>query len=153
MNILVIEDSRFLRALIVKTLTRAGYAVIAVADGEEGLLEARASRPSLILLDMMLPGLDGTSVLRALKQDPSTAPIPVVVMTGLSQRNAARLIQAGAATYLEKTLLKLDESADALIPVVESILGPAVRSEERRSGTVASVVTEDPESSSKERVR
>ena len=59
MNILVIDDSRFLRGLISKTLARAGYAVTALADGEEGVLAARATRPSLILLDMMLPGLDG----------------------------------------------------------------------------------------------
>ena len=122
MNILVIEDSRFLRALISKTLTRAGYAVTAVSDGEKGILAARAEHPSLILLDMMLPGLDGTSVLRALKEDAVTALIPVVVMSGLSQRNEARLKQAGAAAYVEKTLLRLDERADALIPVVESAI-------------------------------
>ena len=123
MNVLVIEDSRFIRGLVSKTLTRAGYAVTAVADGEEGVLAARASHPSLILLDMMLPGLDGTCVLKALKQDASTAQIPVIVMTGLSQRNEAKLMKAGAAAYIEKTLLKLDESADALISVVEHAIG------------------------------
>jgi two-component system cell cycle response regulator DivK len=123
MNILLIEDSRFMRGLVTKTLTRAGYEVTAVADGEEGVLAARAVHPALILLDMMLPGLDGTCVLRKLKQDALTAHIPVVVMTGLSQRNEARLKKAGAAAYIEKTLLRLDESADALIPVVESTIG------------------------------
>jgi DNA-binding response OmpR family regulator len=123
MNILVIEDSRFLRTIVARTLTRAGYAVTAVADGEQGVLAARTDNPSLILLDMMLPGLDGTSVLKALKQDTLTARIPVIVMTGLSQRNEAKLRSAGAAAYIEKTLLKLDESADALIPVIESIIG------------------------------
>lgn len=123
MNILVIEDSRFMRGLVTKTLTRAGYAVTAVAHGEEGVPAARAGHPALILLDMMLPGLDSTCVLRALKQDALTAHIPVVAMTGLSQRNEARLKEAGAAAYIEKTLLRLDESADALIPVVESIIG------------------------------
>jgi CheY-like chemotaxis protein len=123
MNILVIDDSRFLRGLISKTLARAGYAVTALADGEEGVLAARATRPSLILLDMMLPGLDGTSVLKALKLDPLTAQIPVIVMTGLSQWNAAKLKEAGAAACVEKTALKLDESADALLPLIENAIG------------------------------
>ena len=128
MNVLVIEDSRFLRTLVTKTLTRAGYAVTAVADGEEGVLAARAEHPSLILLDMMLPGLDGTCVLKALKQDALTAQIPVIVMTGLSQRNEAKLKKAGAAAYFEKALLKLDESADALIPVVQNAIGTSPQS-------------------------
>jgi two-component system chemotaxis response regulator CheY len=122
MNILVIEDSRFLRAAIEKGLTRAGYAVTAVADGAAGVRVATASRPSLILLDMMLPGLDGTSVLRALKQEPSTAKIPVVVLTGLSQRNEGKLKKAGAAVYIEKSALELEKNADALIRVVENTL-------------------------------
>jgi CheY-like chemotaxis protein len=153
-NILVIEDSRFLRALIVKTLTRAGHALSAVADGAQGVLMARASRPSLILLDMILPGLDGTSVLKQLKQDPSTAQIPVIVVTTLSQANAGKLKKAGAAAYIEKALFRLDESAEALIPVVEDTIGArsrnSVRSEERHSETVASLETEDPEPPSNE---
>jgi CheY-like chemotaxis protein len=154
MNVLVIEDSRFLRGLISKTLTLAGYSVTAVADGEAGVLEARASLPSLILLDMMLPGLDGTRVLKALKEDASTAKIPVIVMTGLSQRNAAKLKKAGAVAFIEKTQLKLDESADALIPIIEKTIGPPspnpVRSAERRAEAVAGLEMHERQSPSKE---
>lgn len=126
MKILLIEDSRFLRVAIERIMSKAGHSVTGVADGCEGLDEARTSPPALILLDMMLPGLDGTGVLKALKQDPSTAQIPVIVLTGLSQRNEAKLKDAGAAAYIEKSSLNLEQNADALIQSVESVLKRSV---------------------------
>lgn len=126
MSILVIEDSRFLRTAIERILAKAGYSVTGVADGREGLLAARTGSPKLILLDMMLPGLDGTGVLKALKQDTSTAHIPVIVLTGLSQRNETTLKNAGAAAYIEKSSLDLMENANALIESVESVLRQSV---------------------------
>lgn len=123
MKILLIEDSRFLRLAIEKLLTKGGYEVTGVADGLEGLRAARAMPPQLILLDMMLPGLDGTGVLKRLKLDPLTAQIPVVVLTGLSQMNETRLKEAGAAAYLEKSSLNLENNADSLIRAVERVLG------------------------------
>jgi CheY-like chemotaxis protein len=122
MKILLIEDSRFLRIAIEKILSKAGYSVTGVADGREGLQAARTNLPALILLDMMLPGLDGTGVLKALKQDASTAQIPVIVLTGLSQRNEAKLKEAGAAAYVEKSTLDLEENAAVLVQSVERVL-------------------------------
>ena len=124
MKILLIEDSRFLRSVIEKTLGRAGYEVTGVADGQEGLRVARASAPNLILLDMMLPGLDGTSVLKELKKEASTARIPVIVLTGLSQVNETKLRKAGAAAYFEKSSLNLEKNGDALLRAIESCVGP-----------------------------
>ncbi len=126
MKILLIEDSRFLRIAIERVMTRAGHSVIGVADGREGLHAALTDSPELILLDMMLPGLDGTGVLKALKQDASTAQIPVIVLTGLSQKNEAKLKHDGAAAYIEKSSLDLEHNADALILSVESVLGRSV---------------------------
>lgn len=123
MNILLIEDSRFLRAAIEKSLVRAGHEVTSIADGREALATVRRSRPALILLDMMLPGLDGTCVLRELKRDASTSHIPVVVLSGLSQKNEARLKKAGAAAYIEKSSLALEKNPDALAQAVASVLG------------------------------
>jgi len=123
MSILVIEDSRFLRVAIERSLVKAGYSVTATANGEEGVQLARAHTPALILLDMMLPGLDGTCVLKALKQDETTKTIPVVVLSGLSQRNETKLKKAGAAIYIEKSALNLERNADALIRIVEDALG------------------------------
>jgi CheY-like chemotaxis protein len=122
MKILLIEDSRFLRIAIERILTRAGHSVTGVADGRDGLHAALTSPPALILLDMMLPGLDGTGFLKALKQDASTAQIPVIVLTALSQKNEEKLKNAGAAAYIEKSSLDLDQNAAALIQTVESVL-------------------------------
>lgn len=126
MKILLIEDSRFLRVAIERVLARAGHSVTGVADGRAGLQAARTSPPALILLDMMLPGLDGTGVLKALKQDASTAQIPVIVLTGLSRKNEAKLKNAGAVAYIEKSSLNLEQNANALIQSVESVLKRSV---------------------------
>ncbi len=125
-KILLIEDSHFLRIAIERLLTKEGYSVTGVADGREGLQAARTSPPALILLDMMLPGLDGTGVLKVLKQDESTAHIPVIVLTALSQINEGKLKDAGAAAYIEKSTLNLEENADVLIQRVESVLRRSV---------------------------
>lgn len=125
MKILLIEDSRFLRLAIEKILTKEGHSVTGVADGLEGLRAARTSTPALILLDMMLPGLDGIGVLKALKKDASTAQIPVIVLTGLAQKNEEKLKNAGATAYVEKSSLNFEENAGALIQSIESVFGHA----------------------------
>lgn len=134
MKILLIEDSHFLRIAIERVLAKAGHSVTGVADGREGLYAARTSPPALILLDMMLPGLDGTGVLRALKQDASTAQIPVIVLTGLSKRNEAKLKNAGAAAYIEKSSLDLEQNVDALVQSVENVLRRSVAVSGSRTG-------------------
>ena len=122
MKILLIEDSRFLRAAIERLLVQAGHEVAGMADGREALLAARRSAPAVIFLDMMLPGLEGTCVLKELKQDPSTSHIPVIVLTGLSQENEPRLRKSGAAGYIQKSSLHL-ENADALLKAIASAVG------------------------------
>jgi CheY-like chemotaxis protein len=122
MTILVIEDSRFLRLALERILVRAGYYVIAVGDGQEGLLRARDNRPDLILLDMMLPTLEGTEVLRQLKQDPITKLIPVIVLSGLSQKNEEKLKTAGAVAYFEKSLLNLDKDGSSLVQAMQNVV-------------------------------
>jgi CheY-like chemotaxis protein len=126
MKILLIEDSRFLRSAMEKILSKAGHSVTGVADGREGLVAASADLPALILLDMMLPGLDGTAVLKALKKDPATAKIPVIVLTGLSQKNESKLMDAGAAAYIEKSKLNLETNAEDLIQSVQNVLNKSV---------------------------
>ena len=123
MKILLIEDSRFLRAAMERSLVKAGHEITTIADGREAMLAARRSLPALILLDMMLPGLDGTGVLKELKQDASTSHIPVIVLTGLSQKNEAKLKKAGAAAYIEKAALDLEKNPDALVQAIAGALG------------------------------
>jgi len=118
MKILLVDDSKLQRVLVQRILIKAGYEVILAADGEEGLQAARQNSPDLILLDMMLPRLDGVGVLEALKKDPKMAHIPVIVMTGLSQRNEEKLKSAGAASFYQKSELGVEKGADALLHLV-----------------------------------
>lgn len=121
MKILLVDDSKMQRVVVQRILVKAGYEVILAADGEEGLQLARQGSPDLILLDMMLPRLDGVGVLEALKKDPRMAPIPVIVMTGLSQRNEEKLKGAGAASFYQKSELGVEKGADALLQLVGHI--------------------------------
>ncbi len=123
MKILVIEDSRFLRTAIERLLVKAGYEVTSIADGREALAAARKTLPSLILLDMMLPGLEGTGVMKELKQDGVTSQIPVIVLTGLSQKNESKLKRAGAAGYIEKSSIDFGKNADPLFQAIAGVIG------------------------------
>jgi len=118
MKILLVDDSKMQRTVVQRILAKAGHEVILAGDGEEGLQMVRSATPDLILLDMMLPRLDGVGVLEALKKDPSLAPIPVIVMTGLSQRNEEKLKSAGAASFYQKSELGVEKGADTLLHLV-----------------------------------
>ena len=117
-KILLVEDSKFLRLATERALSRAGYSVMSASDGEEAVKKARENLPDLILLDLLLPKVTGTDVLKALKKDPATTRIPVVVLTGMSQRNEDWLRRFGAFGFLGKSELALDKGADALLSAV-----------------------------------
>ncbi len=122
-KILLVEDSKFLRLATERALARAGYEVCTAGDGEEALRAAQSKLPDLILLDMLLPKISGPDVLRALKKDASTKAIPVVVITGMTQKNAARLQEDGAAAFLEKSALELDKGSERLLEELRAIVG------------------------------
>lgn len=121
-KILLVEDSKFIRMATERALARAGYEVSTAADGEQALELAREKLPDLILLDMLLPKMTGPDVLKALKKNPVTAGIAVVVFTGLSQKNAARLRQDGACAFLEKSELGLDKGCETLLAALAEIV-------------------------------
>ncbi len=121
-KILLVEDSKFLRLATERALARAGYDVSSAADGEEALQMAREKLPDLMLLDMLLPKVSGPDVLVALKKDPLTRAIPVVVLTGMSQKNASRLQHDGAIGFLEKSALELDKGSEKLLAAVKEIV-------------------------------
>lgn len=131
-KVLLVEDSKFLRIANERALTRAGYQVSTAADGEEALRVANEKLPDIILLGMLLPKLSGPEVLKALKGNPATTAIPVIVLTSLSQKNEEKLIQDGAAAFFEKSALELDKSSDRLSAAVESVLRRVSR--ERQHG-------------------
>lgn len=118
MKILLVEDSKFLRLSTGRALSRAGYEMSFAADGDEALQRALEYLPDLILLDMMLPKTSGLDVLKALKKEPATKNIPVLVLTGLAQTNADRLRRDGAFGLLTKADLALDEGGAALLAAV-----------------------------------
>jgi CheY-like chemotaxis protein len=121
MKILVIEDSRILQSGIRRALTKAGHEVIVASDGQEGLDAASHFHPDLVLLDMMLPTMTGTEILRKLKSQPATKDIAIFVLTGLSQKNEGKLLQAGATRYFEKSDLLMDQNFAPVIHAVDSL--------------------------------
>ncbi len=122
MKILVVEDSRFMRLAIQRALEKSGHQVVVSGDGAEALRVLRANHPELVLLDMMLPGLPGLEVLRELKKGEDTKAIPVIVLTGLSDRNAEKLLSEGAAGYLAKSDKLLENGAAFLNKAIAEII-------------------------------
>ncbi|MGH9530148.1 MAG: response regulator [Terriglobales bacterium] len=121
-SILLVEDSRFMRIATERTLTRAGYTVISISDGEEALRAAAEQVPDLVLLDMLLPKLGGQKVLQALKSNTATAHIPVIVLSSLPQANEEKLKEEGAIAYFEKSKLLVGDSSDLLVKAIERVL-------------------------------
>jgi len=122
MKVLLVEDSKFLKVATERALTGAGYEVISAGDGDQALQLARTHLPALILLDVMLPKMSGPQVLKALKSDPATAKIPVMMLTSLSQKNAERLEKDGASSFFEKSDSMLGNGPDSLCAAVDRML-------------------------------
>jgi len=102
-KILIVEDDKFLRELIARKLTAENYQISEAIDGEEGLKKIKEEKPDLVLLDLILPGIDGFEVLSRLKEDPSLASIPVIILSNLGQReDVERGMKLGAVDYLVK---------------------------------------------------
>jgi len=101
--VLVVEDSPEIADLIRHFLERSGHAVISVSSGSEGLRRARQERPDLIVLDLMLPGLDGLHVCQALRADPETAAVPIIMLTARGEEaDRIRGLELGADDYVTK---------------------------------------------------
>jgi OmpR family response regulator RpaB len=119
-RILLVEDDRFLRKAAEVRLRRAGYTVVTAADGEEALATATNMRPDLVLLDLIMPRMQGFEVLRLLREQPAMDGVPIVVLTNLSQdADRERALQQGASGYLIKANLSLDALADAVGDVLK----------------------------------
>src|SRR3972149_561421 len=102
-NILVIDDDRVALELLRIVLSQEGYQVDVAFDGFQGLKIARSQRPDLILLDLMLPGIDGFEVCSRLRQDPNTANIPVLIVSAKTQDTDRQAgTKVGANGYLAK---------------------------------------------------
>ena len=109
-RVLLAEDDRFLRKAAETALKRQGFTVLPAVDGEEALRMARAETPDIVLLDLIMPKLQGFEVLRALKADPATASIPVIILSNLGQESDVKqAMEAGAVGYFVKANLSLQD--------------------------------------------
>ena len=102
-TVLVVDDDPVIQKLLQVNFEMEGYAVITASDGEEGLAKARAERPTAIVLDVMMPKMDGLEVARHLKADPETKGIPIVLLSAKAQQaDIAAGTNTGAEEYLTK---------------------------------------------------
>ena len=103
-RILIVEDDESIRELLAMTLAASGYGdVVTAADGNEGLSEARACHPDLILLDLMLPYIDGLTICSVLKGDEATRHIPIIMITARnSEADIIKGLDMGANDYVTK---------------------------------------------------
>jgi len=109
-TLMIVEDDRFLIKAYQIKFNNAGFNIITAADGASGLELARKELPALIILDMMLPKMNGFEFLKAIKADEKTKHIPVIVLSNLGQQtDREKALSLGAADYLVKTDYKLEE--------------------------------------------
>jgi len=147
-TILVIDDEPELVKLLDYNLTKAGYLVLGAKDGETGLAAARKHAPDAVILDVMMPGLDGWEVCKRLRQDTGTSAIPILMLTAKAEEGDRVLgLELGADDYVSKpfgvrellarvkALLRRSEVASASPEVLKS--GKIVVDSSRRTVTVA----------------
>jgi len=109
-KILFIEDESTLQKTFGDILKSKGYEIIKALDGESGLRSAKEERPDLILLDLILPKMDGFEVLKGLKTSEETKDIPVIILTNLEEtEDIQKALELGATTYLVKSSYTLEE--------------------------------------------
>jgi len=119
-SILVVEDDQFLRDLIVKKLEEEGLNIIQAVDGEEGLQFIKENKPALVLLDLILPGIDGFEVLKQVKSDPETKDIPIIILSNLGQKDdIERGLELGARDFMVKAHFTPEE----IVKKAKEVLG------------------------------
>ena len=102
-HILVVDDEEDILELVRYNLVKEGYRVTTVASGEEALKSARSAQPDIILLDLMLPGVDGLEVCRLLKQDSKTQHVPIIMLSAKGEEaDIVTGLELGAADYITK---------------------------------------------------
>ncbi len=119
--ILIVEDDPSVQRLYHDAFSLHGYDVENAGDGEEGIIKAREVKPSVILLDIMMPKLDGISVLKKLKADPDTKGIPVVMLTNIAAGSLGvdeEALEEGAVKYIVKS----DHEPDEVVKMVDKVV-------------------------------
>lgn len=123
-KILVAEDDKLISNSLCDALKNSGFEPTPAYDGEEAVAKAKEVLPDIMLLDIMMPKLDGISVLWELKANPATAKTPVIVLTNIGDvETISKIVEAGAVDYL----LKSDQSVDDIIQKVKDVLARNVQ--------------------------
>lgn len=118
-KVLIVEDEEILLTALKEELTSGGYDVDGAGDGVEGLEKVKSFKPQLILLDLLMPKMDGMEVLQKLKADSGTRDIPVVILTNLSDyEKISEALSLGAMDYLVKANYKLEDLLDKVKTVL-----------------------------------
>lgn len=118
-NVVFVEDDPVLQQTFTDFLKSEGYTVVSAMDGAEGLEAIQKTLPDLILLDLILPKMDGFEVLQAIKADTKTKDIPVIVLTNLEGTgDVEKALELGATTYLVKANYELDD----ILKKIKSVL-------------------------------
>lgn len=119
-KILIIEDDALMSRMYQKIFTFENYEVAMAQDGEEGITKAQIFQPTVILLDVMMPKMNGLQVLERLKSDPQTKSIPVVILTNLAgQQDAETAMAKGAVKYIIKSEHDPNEIADMVKQIIQ----------------------------------
>jgi len=119
MKVLVIEDDKFLQRLLVMKLTQDGFDVTGASDGEEGLRRIVTEPPNLVVLDLIMPKMDGFEVLAQMRTNIKSRNIPVIVLSNLGQdEDISRVKQLGALEYLTKSEVSIHE----VVQKIEEVL-------------------------------
>lgn len=119
-SVLLVDDDLTLREMYSEQLKAEGFEVITAKDGEEALAQAKENRPNIILLDIMMPKINGLDVLKQLKEGSETKDIPVIVLTALIQdRERMESITRGADDYIVKSEIMPGEVIEKIKAVLE----------------------------------
>ena len=141
-RILVVDDLPENVFMLQDRLENEGYEVVTAYDGKTGIAKATSDMPDLILLDVMMPGMTGIEVCKALKQDPSTADIPIIIVTAKSGADDTREgLEAGAFDYIKKPFEKVEMLARINSALKLSEAHKLVVEAEKRSMYAATVLT------------
>src|SRR5580765_3974757 len=126
-RVLVVEDDPDIAMLLARSLARAGFAVDQISSGADVLPTLRRGQPDLLLLDLMLPGLGGIDICRALRADPSTAALPIIMLTARAEESDRIVgLELGADDYITKPF-----SPNEVVARVRALLRRAQRPDSR----------------------
>lgn len=119
-KIVLVEDDSLISSILATHLIKEGFDVVVVTDGAQAFERVAAEQPHIVLLDIILPGVNGFDILQKLKQDESTKSIPVLILSNLgSQEDIQRGIDLGASGYLVKANSMIEE----ILKKIQDILG------------------------------